>query len=138
MSADFSKFAKRIEEAYFVWLTTVRADGMPQPTPVWFIRENDTFLVYTIPTSQKVKNIRHSPKVALNYSVDKEGEEYFVIMGDGVIDESTPPPDKNAAYLEKYGAGIIRIGMSVQSFTQTYSLPIRITPTHVRGDNEES
>jgi PPOX class probable F420-dependent enzyme len=136
MPADLSKFADRIEKAYFLWFTTVREDGTPQPTPVWFIRENDSFLVYTIPTSQKVKNIRQNAKVSLSYGDDAEGEHYFVIMGEAVIDDKTPPPDQNAAYLAKYGEGITRIDMTVESFTKTYSTPIRITPTQVRGDNE--
>ncbi|MFN8371802.1 MAG: TIGR03667 family PPOX class F420-dependent oxidoreductase [Anaerolineae bacterium] len=136
MPADLSKFAERIHNAYYLWFTTVRADGTPQPTPVWFIYENGTFLLYTIPNSQKVKNIRHNNKVALSLSEDAEGEKYFVIMGEAAVDDSTPSPDKNTTYLAKYGQGILNIDMTVESFTNMFSLPLRITPTAVRGDNE--
>jgi PPOX class probable F420-dependent enzyme len=136
MSADISKFADRIDKAYFIWLTTVREDGMPQPTPVWFIWENGTFLIYTIPTSQKIKNIHHNSQVSLNYGDDAEGEHYFVIMGEAVIDEKAPAPEQHTAYRAKYDEGIIRIDMTIESFTKMYSMAIRIAPTQVRGDNE--
>ena len=52
-----------IDEAYVVWFTTVRADGMPQPTPVWFIKDGDTFLIYSVPDNQKLRNIQQNSKV---------------------------------------------------------------------------
>jgi PPOX class probable F420-dependent enzyme len=124
------RLAERIKNAYFAWLTTVRADGMPQPTPVWYIWDKDTILLYTIPTSQKVKNIKHNNKVSLSFNVDHEGEEFFVLMGEATIDEKTPGPADNAAYLEKYAKGIVDIKMTVESFTKMFSLPIRIRLTH--------
>jgi PPOX class probable F420-dependent enzyme len=126
------RLAERIQNAYFAWLTTVRADGMPQPTPVWYIWDNNTILLYTIPTSQKAKNIKHHNKVSLNFNVDHEGEHFFVLMGEAEIDEKIPPPADNPAYLAKYAKGIVDIKMTVESFTKMFSLPIRITLTQVR------
>ena len=44
----------QLENAYYVWLTTVRADGMPQPTPVWFIwnKDTDTVVMFSEPASR--------------------------------------------------------------------------------------
>ena len=39
----------RIEKSEYIWFTTVRDDGMPQPTPVWFVRDGDSFLIYSTP-----------------------------------------------------------------------------------------
>ena len=88
-----TEFAALLEAAEYVWFSTVRADGMPQPTPVWFIREGDTYLIYTIPDSQKVTNLKANPKVALSWSND-DAETYVVVMGEVSIDESRRPPTR--------------------------------------------
>lgn len=129
-----SQFAAQIRSAYFAWFTTVRADGMPQPTPVWFIWEKDTFLVYSMPTAQKVQNIRKNPRVALSFAGDEQANEYVVVMGEAVIDEQAPPANQVSAYLDKYREGIKDIQMTPESMAQTFSTAIRITPTHVRGE----
>ncbi len=40
-----------------IWLTTVRSDGQPQSVPVWFLWDGETFVVYSRPGQQKLKNI---------------------------------------------------------------------------------
>jgi len=127
------KFDERIESAEFTWFTTVREDGMPQPTPVWYIREGNTFLIYTTPDSQKAKNIRTNPKVALGWA-DETGEEFVVVMGTASIDASVPSASDVPAYIKKYTQGIKDIGMTPDSFVQRFSLPIRVTAVHVRGE----
>ena len=131
------KFDELIASAQHVWFTTVREDGMPQPTPVWFVRDGSTFLIYTSPGSQKVANIRANPHVALGWATEDSGN-FVVAQGEARIDESTPPPNQMRAYIEKYSEGIAEIGMTPESFTETFSLPIRVTPLHVRGEVEEA
>jgi PPOX class probable F420-dependent enzyme len=128
------KFSERLRTAYHLWLTTVREDGTPQPTPVWFIQDGDTFLIYSMPDAQKVKNIRTNPHVALSYTDDPEAERYIVITGEAVIDESVPKSVDNPPYQAKYGPGIPAINMTPESMSAMFSLPIRITPTRVRGE----
>jgi len=134
MSADFTpEFLERIEKAYYLWFTTVREDGMPQPTPVWFIWENGTFLIYTASQSQKHRNLEDNPHVALNYNNDADAETYLVIMGEAKVDHTAPPATQHPAYFAKYETGITDIGMTPESFAQRFTVPIRVTPTHVRG-----
>ena len=129
------KFDAIIANSEFVWFTTVREDGMPQPTPVWFVRDGDTFIIYSMPDAQKIKNLRASSKVALGWANEDAGS-YCVVMGEGVIDETIPPPSQLPAYLAKYRESIPAIGYTPEAFAQTWSLPIRVTPVHVRGDIE--
>jgi predicted pyridoxine 5'-phosphate oxidase superfamily flavin-nucleotide-binding protein len=36
--SKFGRAAKKnIQNEYFIWLTTVDANGTPQPRPVWFV-----------------------------------------------------------------------------------------------------
>ncbi|MEO8396862.1 MAG: TIGR03667 family PPOX class F420-dependent oxidoreductase [Chloroflexota bacterium] len=129
------KFDNFIANSQFIWFTTIRADGMPQPTPVWFVRDGATFLIYTTPGTQKVANIRANPKAALGLANDDAGD-YFVVQGEAKIDLDTPPANQMPAYIQKYRESIAEIGMTPESFVQQFSLPIRVTPVHVRGDIE--
>jgi PPOX class probable F420-dependent enzyme len=123
-----------IRKAYYIWFTTVRADGMPQPTPVWFVQEGGTFLIYSMPDTQKVRNIRQNPKVALSFAGDDEAENFIVIMGEASIDTNAPPIDRNQVYLTKYAEGIPGINMTPQNMAKSFSTAIRVTPTQVRGE----
>jgi PPOX class probable F420-dependent enzyme len=135
MTVELSpKILDLINKSEFVWFTTVRADGMPQPTPVWFIWDNGTFLIYSQPAAQKVRNLQANTKVALGFSRDLTGEEYAVIMGEAFIDSTTPPPIGMAAYLEKYRQGIADINMTPESMSAMFSTAIRVKPLRTRGE----
>jgi PPOX class probable F420-dependent enzyme len=135
MSVNFDdKQAKILTGAEYVWLTTVREDGMPQPTPVWFIWEGSTFLIFSQPTAQKVKNIRANPRVALSYTDSPEALTYLVIMGEAQIVQGGVNLEDVPVYLEKYREGIKGIGMTPENMATSYSTAIRITPSRVRGE----
>ena len=48
---------RRLRSEQVAWLTTVRADGQAQSTPVWFLWDGETFLLYSQPGAQKVRNL---------------------------------------------------------------------------------
>lgn len=127
------QFMERIQKGVYAWLTTVRADGTPQPTPVWYVWENGTFLIYSIPNQQKVRNIQSNPKVSLGITDDPKGESYLVITGDAAIDENAPRLSANLPYVEKYRHGMAEINFTPESMTRDFTTAIRITPTRVRG-----
>jgi PPOX class probable F420-dependent enzyme len=129
------KFNDIIANSEFIWFTTVREDGMPQPTPVWYVRDGDTFLIYSMPDAQKVRNIRANPKVALGLANEDAGD-YFVVHGEAVIDESIPSANRMPAYAQKYKESIKGIGYTPETHAQTWSLPIRVTPMRVHGETE--
>jgi PPOX class probable F420-dependent enzyme len=137
---DFnSKFGrtikKHLKNQYFVWLTTVDAKGMPQPRPVWFIWQDDSFLIFSQPNAYKVKHMRNNPNVSLHFNTSDEAGEKDVIIfiGQAVIDKKVLSAHLVKAYLKKYKTGIIGLNMTPESFSEEYSTAIRIKPTEVRG-----
>lgn len=131
-----TKQAELLQNAYHMWLTTVRADGMPQPTPIWFVWENGTFLLYSKPDAQKLRNIRQNPKVALSFNFDTEAEEFVVIMGEAVIDDAAPRSHEHKAFQTKYASGIKRLQWTPEEMSGMFSVAIRVTPAQVRGAEE--
>jgi len=124
--------AQRLHDEQIIWLTTVRADGQPQPTPVWFLWYADAFLIFSQPSALKVRNIQNNPKIALNFHTDPDGGNVVVFSGEAQLDPQPAPAEELAAYLQKYDEGIKMIGMTPESMAQSYSMAIRMTPTRVR------
>jgi PPOX class probable F420-dependent enzyme len=126
----------RLRDEKTVWLTTVREDGTPQPVPVWYLWDGDTFLIFSQPKAQKLRNIAHNPKVSLNFKhTDDFGEEGIVIIfGEAYVDKTVPPSNQIEDYLEKYLEGIKDINMTPDSLATEFSVALRVKPTRVRGD----
>ena len=126
------KVTQRLRSELIIWLTTVRPDGMPQPTPVWFLWDGECFLIYSQAGTRKLRNIAHSACVALNLNSDDEGSEIVVFTGAATIDDAAPSVDKNVAYRAKYREGIAQIGLTPESMARDYCVAIRVRPTRVR------
>ncbi len=128
--------AEHLASDQCIWLTTVGADGTPQPAPVWFYWDGTSALVYSQPIARRLKNIASRPKVSLHFDTDRDGSEVIVLTGQAALDPSTPPADKVEAYLAKYLEGITSLGMTPASFAGDYSVAFRVTPAKLRGHSE--
>jgi PPOX class probable F420-dependent enzyme len=127
------RVAKRLADEQVVWLTTVDSSGAPQPNPVWFLWDGQTALIYSQPDQAKIRNIERSGRATLNFNSDFHGGDVVVLTGTAQIETAAPPVDQNQAYVEKYADGIASINMTPESFAASYSVPIRVTPTKLRG-----
>jgi PPOX class probable F420-dependent enzyme len=116
-----------------LWLTTVDAEGRPQPNPVWFVWDGETVLVYSYRRARRNRNLAGNASVAIHFNTDRWGEEVIILSGRAEIAGKEPPVTECPAYLEKYGARIPSLGMDVATYAERYSVPIRIRPVRVRG-----
>ncbi|MEV0595643.1 TIGR03667 family PPOX class F420-dependent oxidoreductase [Nonomuraea cavernae] len=122
----------RMADDEVVWLTTVAADGTPQPKPVWFLWEGDgSVLTFSRPDAKRLRHVRARPRVSLNLNSTPKGGEVLVLTGDAEI--LTGSPVDFPAYIAKYRSEMERIVGSVEEFDGEYSVPMRITVTSVRS-----
>jgi PPOX class probable F420-dependent enzyme len=128
-----ARVAQRLQNEPVIWITSVRKDGTPQPTPVWFTWDDQAFLIYTLPGSQKLRNLVQNSRVALNLNSDPHGGDVVIFYGEASIDPNTPPAHQNPAYLTKYKQGIEDLKMTPESFSAEYSVPLRVIPDHIHG-----
>ena len=124
---------QRLRQEALIWLVTVREDLTPQASPVWFLWDGETVLIYSQPGTPKLRNIGRNPTVALNFDSDGRGGDVVVLTGKAAIDPQAPPLDQVAAYVAKYRENIERMNITVANFAKAYSAAIRVTPTSVRG-----
>jgi PPOX class probable F420-dependent enzyme len=134
LTSEFGRrVARRLREEQVIWLTTVGGDNTPQPRPVWFFWDGETFLIYSQPNARKLRHIARNPKVALNLDSDGQGGDIVVFTGEAHIAEDAPPANESVEYAEKYQEGIADLGMSPEGFAHDYSVAVRVTPVNLRG-----
>jgi PPOX class probable F420-dependent enzyme len=124
---------QRLRTEQVLWLTTVRADGQPQASPVWFLWDGETLLVFSRPSAQKLRNLAGNPRVAVHVDTDEAGEDVLTIEGTAAVDPDAPPSDRLEEYQGKYRDGIRALGMTPDQLAGDYSVAIRIRPTHARA-----
>lgn len=127
------RVAERLQREHLIWLTTIGADGTPQPNPVWFLWDGDTMLIYNQTGARRLGYIQHNPHVALNFESNGSGGDIIVLTGTARLSPDEPSPDQNPRYVEKYHERIARGFQTPEHFATLYPVPVRITVTKVRG-----
>jgi len=94
-----------LDRANNVWLATVRADGRPHLTPIWFVFLDDRFWLCCNAGSVKNTNVHANPKVALSL---EDGNHPVVVEGTVVVHERSYPSHVADAFMSKFGWDINR------------------------------
>ena len=131
---------QRLRNDPLVWLITVRPDGRPHVVPVWFFWDGETFLIFSEPNKQKLRNVQQNPNVSL--ALDGTGTLGLdVVVVEGTAELLNEPSlsllKTYPAIAEKYEdllqlaheEGVISKDRDIQAIVADYSQPIRITPT---------
>lgn len=124
--------AERLDRALITWLTTVTADGQPQSSPVWFLRDGERIVVYSLADAPRVRNVRANPRVSLNLNATDDGSEVLTIEGTAVLEDGPPSTDL-PDYQAKYLGLITAYSWTPESFARDYPQRIVITPTRIRS-----
>jgi len=133
-STEFGqRVAERLKSEETIWMTTIGPENTPHPRPVWFHWDGDSFLIYSLAKSFKLDHMSKNSKVALNFNTDAGGEDVAVFIGEARLDPDAPPVTENSEYLKKYEKGIMGLEMTPKEFEDDYSVPLRVTPTKLRG-----
>jgi PPOX class probable F420-dependent enzyme len=120
-----------MEQVRTAKLATVRKDGRPHVTPVWFELDGDTLVFSTWHTSVKAVNIRRDGRVCLCVDDEKPPFSYIQIEG-----TATLSPDSEALkYWTTRIAGRYMGEESAEAYGKRNSvegeLLVRVTPTKV-------
>lgn len=132
-STEAGKLAlDQLEHEEVIWLTTVRQDGQPQTSAVWFLWTGEEFVIYSMPDKPKLRNIQRNPRVCLNFNTDPHGMHVVEVEGTARIDESHASAAETPAMIEKYREGVARIESTPEQFSATFRVPIIVSPSKFR------
>ena len=130
--------AERLRAEEMIWLTTVRADGQPQTSAVWFHWDGKDFLLVSQPTSAKLRNLAGDARVSLNLNGTGYGADLVIVEGEAelVPDYASgpwPEPARVDAYYAKYERTLREVlKSSPTEMSGAFSTALRITPRHWR------
>lgn len=71
-------------------IATVRPDGRPHVTPVWFDLEGDTLLFTTWHEAVKAANLQEQPYVALCVDDEEPPFSFVIVEGTATIEKEAP------------------------------------------------
>jgi PPOX class probable F420-dependent enzyme len=127
------RVTKRLQEEEILWFTSVTPKGVPAPNPVWFYWDGECIIVYSQPSSYRLRNIGQNPNVALTLQgVDGYGNNVMIINGKAEL----TPNNKSipAGYWEKYRHFLAELKMTEEEIVRDYSVEIRVKPLRVRAE----
>ncbi|HLZ20978.1 MAG TPA: TIGR03667 family PPOX class F420-dependent oxidoreductase [Ktedonobacterales bacterium] len=127
------RVARRLRDEHVIWLTTIGADGTPQPNPVWFLWDGDSMLVYNKTGAKRLANIQRDPHVSLNFESGADGNDVIILSGEARLSPDEIAPEKNTAYVAKYHDSIEGSFQTPEKFASLYHIPLRVTIEKVRG-----
>lgn len=116
----------RLASDLIIWMTTVRPDGQPQNSPVWFLLDGEEILIYSAHSS-RITNVTANPHVALNLDGNGRGGDIVTIEGSARVAPDEPTAYDNLEYVEKYRAAMERNGWTPQNFAERYPVAVRVT-----------
>lgn len=90
--------AALLARARTVWMCTLRPDGSPHVTPVWFVYHGGSWWVGTDERSVKVRNVKADPRVSLAL---EDGAQPVVAEGHARIHHDFPA-EVVAAFAAKF------------------------------------
>lgn len=131
--APGSPAAGLLASALLGWLTTVRADGQPQSSYVWFHFDGTDLLIATEPGAAKLRNLRANPLVSFHLDGDGQGGRVVTLDGRAEVVD-TVAPAREEAFLAKYDQiSRDRFGGPASGLRAQFSATVLVTPTRVRA-----
>lgn len=122
-----------LDRDLIAFLTAVNPSGQPQTSPVWFLRVDEDLVVYNRPRTPRLAAIAVNPKVALNLRGDLRAKGAVTMEGVATRDEGLPKAMDLPGYVAKYGLEIESLGWTPESFSDDYTVPIRVAVARVRA-----
>ena len=86
-----------LEEANFAHLATIRPDGSPQSSVMWFAWDGSRLRLTHTKTRQKTANLRNEPRVALSIVDSKDQYRFLEVRG---TVESIEDDDATASFYQ--------------------------------------
>ena len=121
-------------------LVTLRQDGSPHASPMWYMYQDGKFYSGTGRESLKVRNIQRDDRVSLCISTHDEPYQYIVVDGTCEIvkgDAKRMSLRIGARYLGEKSANAFSEAM-IQRIQRGESVMLVITPTKILTENNPS
>lgn len=124
---------ERLRSNIIAWLTTVGSDGRPYTSPVWFLWDGQTILIFSQPHRQKVRNLRNNPRVTLALDDTQVGDDVVIVEGTAELVDNPGLSTMLPAFADKYRERLESMEWTAEEMAADYSQAIRVTPTKFKS-----
>jgi PPOX class probable F420-dependent enzyme len=112
-----------LDQPTFAHLATVRPDGSPQSSVMWFDWDGERIRMTHTKTRQKFRNLADEPRVAMSIADPKDGYRFLEVRG---VVESIDDDDAEASFYQSLQR---RYGLSYPIPDAPVRVVITIRPT---------
>ena len=112
-------------------LATVRADGRPHVTPVWFVLDGDDLMLTTGATSLKAKGIRRDDRACMCVDDQEPPYSYVMVEGTAALSDDLDELRRWATAIGGHYMGADRADEFGSRNAVPGELLVRITPSNV-------
>ncbi len=126
-----SEVDHRLRTEPILWISSVRPDGLPHVLPIWFSWDGRAIWLFSKPSAQKIRNLRHCPTVMIALGSAHPGFDVELVEGRAEILDERTFEVLSLAHVDKYRDAMSRAALTAQVYAERYSQPVRIIPSRV-------
>lgn len=120
---------RRLRTEPIIWLAT--ANMVPHLVPMWFLWDGEGVTLFSLPSTQKLRNLAANPNVSLALDAADQGYDIVILHGRAALIDDPRVSGLMPAFVEKY-ASIPRRWPPTE-WAKRFSQAIRVVPTHLIG-----
>jgi PPOX class probable F420-dependent enzyme len=109
-----------------IWLGTTCPDARPHHVPVWFCWHDPEILIFSMPATQKVRNLRRNPQVALTLDSAAGGQDIVLTEGRAQLGAAGAAEQIAPLFASKYAA-MLGSEPSPGQRRDTFTTPVLVT-----------
>jgi PPOX class probable F420-dependent enzyme len=117
----------RLSAELVIWLGTTGPDFRPHRVPVWFCWRDPEVLIFSMPATRKVQNVRRSPLVALNLDSAAGGQDIVLAEGRARVGTASAVEQIAPLFARKYAALLGSDESDFDQWRSTFSTPVLVT-----------
>jgi PPOX class probable F420-dependent enzyme len=112
-----------------IWLGTTCADARPHHVPVWFCWHDPEVLIFSMPATQKARNLRRNPQVALTLDSAAGGQDIVLADGRAQLGMTDAVGQLAPLFARKYAAMLGEAGLG--QWRNAFSAPVLVTVSRI-------
>jgi PPOX class probable F420-dependent enzyme len=113
-----------------IWLGTTSPEARPHHVPVWFCWRDPEVLIFSMPATQKARNLRRNPQVALTLDSAAGGQDIVLAEGRARLGPAGRVEQIAPLFASKYAA-MLGSESGLEQWRSTFSLPVLVTVSRI-------
>ncbi len=123
------RLADLLEQPAIVRVSTISPDGYPHTTPVWFLLDGESLILFTGRETRKARNVLANAKGAIAIGGDPVGSPCYLLQGDFTIEDD--PDHSVTARITYHYESPEKAAEWLSAWEDDDHVILRLTPDHI-------